>query len=77
MLLRVGNSSALFASFFVCLSYPYLLRLGIIPASYVSVARRFCSPSFAGFLLVTEAAEAKSGAVHVLFISLFIVLRYK
>lgn len=32
---------------------------------------------FAGFLLVAVAAEAKSGAVHVLFISLFIVLRYK
>lgn len=32
---------------------------------------------FAGFLLVSEAAEAKSGAVHVLFISLFMVLYYK
>lgn len=32
---------------------------------------------FAGFLLVTKAAEAKSGAVYVLFISLFIVLHYK
>ena len=32
---------------------------------------------FAGFLLVTETTEAKSGAVHVFFISLFMVLRYK
>ena len=51
--------------------------MGIILAIFVSAAKRFCSPTFAGFLLVAKAAEAKSGAVHVLFISLYIVLRYK
>ena len=53
------------------------MRVGIILAIFASAARRFCSPMFAGFLLVAEAAEAKSGAVYVLFIFLFIVLRYK
>ena len=77
MLLRVGISSVPFVTSFVCLSYPYLLRMGIILAIFVSAAKRFCSPTFAGFLLVAKAAEAKSGAVHVLFISLYIVLRYK
>ena len=54
-----------------------LLRVGIVLVIFVSAARRFCSPTFAGFFLVAKAAELKSGAVHVLFISLFIVLRYK
>ena len=77
VLLRVGNSPALFVTSFVCLSYPYFLRVGIIPLSFASAAKRFCSPTFARFLLVAKAAEAKSGAVHVLSISLFVVLRYK
>lgn len=75
--LRVGNSPVSFPSFFICLSYPYFLRVGVIPASFASAARRFCSPMFAGFLLVVEAAETKRCAVHVLFIPLFIVFSYK
>lgn len=72
VLLRVGNTPALFASFFICLSYPYFLPVGIILAIFVFAARRFCSPTFAGFLLVAEAAEAKSGAVHCLLILLLL-----
>lgn len=49
-----------------------LLRVGIILALFVSAARRFCLPTFAEFLLVAEAAEARNCAVHVLLILLLL-----
>lgn len=56
----------------VCPPPHVLLRVGIILVIFVSAARRFCSPTFAGFLLVAVAAEARNCAVHVLLILLLL-----